>query len=248
MPRMTRKNVLLGGLGLLLLAGVVVFMLQHEHLRRAAYLRMRMHEAAPGVFVKDGLPAAQEREFLDLAAAGRARAAAWFGPLRNRTVIVFAHDLATKGELGIEQPFAWNPIEEGNARLYIGPRGLSVDLLAHGIAHAEIKERVGLAAWPALPAWFDEGIATQVDWRPYLQPAALPATEGRGAEALRALADHAPFRGATGEENLAVAKAEVVRWLAAAGGVAAFDALATALRAGEPFEAVYARLERAEAQ
>lgn len=245
---MARKNVVLGALGLLLLIGALVFIANHAALRRAAYLRWRMHEAAPGVFVKDGLPAEREREFLDLVTAGRARATAWFGPLRNGADVVFAHDLATKGDLGLEQPFAWNPAAEGNARLYVGPRGLSVDLVAHGIAHAEIKERVGLDLWSAVPAWFDEGIATQVDWRPYLQPEALPAPEAPGSAALRALADHEQFRGMEGEENLARAKAEVTRWLAAAGGPPAFDALAAALRAGESFDAAYARLAAAPVQ
>jgi hypothetical protein len=204
-----------------------------------------MHEVAPGVLVRDGLPAARERVFADLAVAGHARAEAWFGPLRNRATLVFVHDEALKRSIGVLQPFAWNPYQEENRRVYIGPKGLSVDLVAHGIAHAEIKERLGLDLWPELPAWFDEGLATQCDERPFLQPDALGALDATDAAAMASLVAHEAFTGDQGEKHLAIAKREVTRWLRAAGGRPAADALLDALRGGESFASAYARLETA---
>jgi hypothetical protein len=245
MPHVKRRDLALGAAGLLLLAFAGWFMLNAGELRRAWFLRHDMREAAPGVLVAEGLSDERASEFAALAAAARARAEDWFGPLRNTAVVVFVHDARLKGELGMEQPFAWNPIEEGNARVYIGPKGLSVDLVAHGIAHAEIKERAGLDLWPRLPAWFDEGLATQLDLRPFLQPEALGRAEEQGAAALQPLASHDAFRGGEGEAALVRSKREVTRWLAAVGGRPAMDELFAALRAGEDFSAAYPRLEAA---
>jgi len=240
-----RSHLILAILGVILLLFALLFALNAAEIRREWFLRFGMHEAAPGVRVRDGLPAERERAFADLAVAGRARAEAWFGPLRNRATLVFVHDQALKRSVGILQPFAWNPYQEGNRRVYIGPKGLSVDLVAHGIAHAEIKQRLGLDLWPGLPAWFDEGVATQCDQRPFLQPDALGAPDVADAAALASLVAHEAFTGDQGESNLAIAKREVSRWLRAAGGRPAVDALLEALRGGESFDSAYARLESA---
>ena len=44
--------------------------------------------------------------------------------------------------------------------------GQNVDVLAHEWAHAEFAHRVGVISRTyRVPAWFDEGLAMQVDWR-----------------------------------------------------------------------------------
>lgn len=236
-------HVLLGLAGLTLLGAAAGAGLHAGELRRAWILRFQMHEAAPGVMVNDSVPAERVREFVDLAAAGRARAAAWFGPLQSAAMLVVVHDNALRLDLGVPRPFAWNPEEEGNRRVYVGPQGLSVDVMAHGIAHAEIKERTGLARWGALPAWFDEGLASQVDERPFLSDPLPAGAAPAPAEQLRALRSHAAFTGEQGEDNLVTGKREVTRWLRRTGGAPAADRLLAAVRAGEEFDLVYARLE-----
>jgi len=50
--------------------------------------------------------------------------------------------------------------------LAIGPFGQNVDVVAHELMHAELRERTGF--WnrtTKIPSWFDEGLAMQVDYR-----------------------------------------------------------------------------------
>ena len=62
----------------------------------------------------------------------------------------------------------------------IGPKGQNVDVIAHEIAHAEIRTRVGLLARDfRLPTWFDEGLAMQLDHRePFASMADFDLTQG----------------------------------------------------------------------
>lgn len=240
---MRRQHLALTLAGVALL-GLAAYASWHSGaMRRAWILRFQMHEAAPGVMVKDSISWEQERSFVQLAADGRMQAEAWFGPLQNRASLVMVHDNDFRLDLSMASPFAWNPLEQGNRRAFIGPRGLNVDVVAHAIAHAEIKARAGLEHWPRLPAWFDEGLATQVDGRPFLRD--LPAADAAppSAEALLELSHTEAFSGDHGETNLIISKRVVTDWLQRSGGRAAADTLLAAVREGEDFNAVFTRLE-----
>ena len=88
-----------------------------------------------------------------------------FGPpLANPTIVNFqtAED---------NWPFTFNPYGSTHflpwkTCVVFGPKGQSVDVVAHELMHAELVERVGY--WQRLmhiPTWFDEGLAMQVDDR-----------------------------------------------------------------------------------
>lgn len=49
--------------------------------------------------------------------------------------------------------------------IIIGPDGLNVDVISHELAHSEISARVGWYKTNKIPIWFNEGVATQVDYR-----------------------------------------------------------------------------------
>lgn len=73
--------------------------------------------------------------------------------------------------------------------IVIGPEGQNVDVIAHEIAHAEIRARVGLVVRELrLPTWFDEGLAMQVDRRePFVSMAALDLSRGTAVPPLAGL-------------------------------------------------------------
>jgi len=244
--RKRHLTLALAGLALLVLAAWAA--VNSGSLRRSWILRFNMHEAAPGVLVSDALTPEQERSFVEMAAAGRARAEEWFGPLQNRAQVVVVHDNDLRLDLGMPPPFAWNPLDQGNCRVYIGPKGLNVDVMAHGIAHAEIKHRTGLDQWHRVPAWFDEGLATQVDLRPFLNDPQAAAAPPLPPAQIQALRSWDAYTGEHAESNLVLGKQEVTRWLARSGGRAAADQLLAAVRAGEDFDAALARLESAGGQ
>lgn len=60
--------------------------------------------------------------------------------------------------------------------IVVKPDGMTVDIIAHELMHAEILTRLG---WyiksREIPAWFDEGLALQVDYR-YPFPSKNPAS------------------------------------------------------------------------
>lgn len=232
-------------MGLVLLGFAAYAGLHSDELRRAWILNFDMHERVPGILVSDALHGEDARAYAELVVAGRLRAEEWFGPLQNQATIVVVHDNDLRLNLGMPQPFTWNPLEQGNQRAYVGPRGLSVDVIAHLVAHAEIKARAGLDRWPDLPAWFDEGLATQVDRRAFLDEAVPADAAPLPPDTLASLSHHQAFTGEEGEKNLAIAKKELTRWLRRSGGPAAADQVFAAVRAGESFDAVYSRLEGA---
>jgi len=51
--------------------------------------------------------------------------------------------------------------------IVLGKEGIDLDIVAHEISHAELYERLGFFKRMAVPAWFDEGLAMQVDLRSY---------------------------------------------------------------------------------
>ncbi|RVU33534.1 hypothetical protein EOE67_16080 [Rheinheimera riviphila] len=54
--------------------------------------------------------------------------------------------------------------------IFLGPKGLNVDVIAHGLVHAEVRYRTNfLVEHTELPAWFIEGTGIKVDYRiPFL--------------------------------------------------------------------------------
>ncbi len=53
------------------------------------------------------------------------------------------------------------------AYIVISKEGAELDIIAHETAHALLYEQVGFFTKLKIPAWFDEGLAMQVDYRDY---------------------------------------------------------------------------------
>lgn len=238
---MTPKHKFLALTGVLLLAGAaaVAGPFRHEF-RREWFLLTEFDEVRSGVFLREALSEAERVQVLAALDAGRARADSWIGGLRHEAKVIVVDEIGLHASLGLSNRFVQNSAEDGGKFIYVGPRGVEPDLIAHGHLHAELKARLGLAAWHALPAWFDEGICTQVDLRPFLHPAAV---DGGFTDALDAYASHTAFQGAGGEDALIVAKRVVQHWLARAGGPTAVATLLEAVSQGEEFATAYARLQ-----
>lgn len=49
--------------------------------------------------------------------------------------------------------------------IVIGPDGIEENIISHEFAHSELFNRVRLIKRNKIPIWFNEGIATQVDYR-----------------------------------------------------------------------------------
>jgi hypothetical protein len=126
------------------------------------------------------------------------------------------------------------------ACIVVGPKGRNVDVVAHELMHAELFERVGYwHRFTEIPAWFDEGVAMQVDFRPrYSVPEQKGSLGGTGF--VRDLKSYRQFFRGDGEQltqHYAAAKAEVARWLTNVGRHELYERFER-IRAGEGFNAV----------
>ena len=118
----------------------------------------------------------------------------------------------------------------------IGAKGRNLDVVAHELMHAEIVHRVGY--WrrlTALPVWFDEGLAMQVDFRPRYR---LP--QGASSTYVKTLDSSRDFFVADDQQltnHYAAAKAEVALWVSGVGHATVYQQLER-LASGVAFAAV----------
>lgn len=146
-------------------------------------------------------------------------------------------------------------------RILLSPRGLTWHFLAHEWSHAEIRNRLSVAAWFRMPQWFDEGVAVAVSEAPehseshwqFLVASSIPRPTVDELHALKSLSQWLAAvqrfgegtniqRRAKGQPEIrplyAAAGHELRPWLATA-GVQGLLAFITKLNAGEDFESAY---------
>ena len=91
----------------------------------------------------------------------RARVAAFYGAFDHNPTLIICHSDTCHARLGSGGARA---VTYGTRFIYVSPRGVLPEILAHEFSHVELHARVGL--WGmltgAVPAWFDEGMAVLV--------------------------------------------------------------------------------------
>lgn len=194
----------------------------------------------PDGSLTDNPAAADQERYQQLAREARARIAATFGSTSAQPILVFFSRPEGFGPFRLN-PYGSTPFIGSRACVLVGPQGQNVDVLAHELMHAELHHRVGyLQRFLEVPAWFDEGVAMQVDYRPrYALP--LEATPG---EPVRSLSSFSAFF--SGDEqrivrNYAAARRVVAGWLEKV-GTASLYAHLERLRNGESFAQVIGAL------
>ncbi len=194
--------------------------------------------ALPDGSFSTGGAAADEATWMQLTRDARARIAATFGEPTARPVLVYFDGADGFG------PFRLNAFGSTNfvgprACVFIGPKGQSVDVVAHELMHAELHARVGTwQRWTQVPAWFDEGVAMQVDWRPrYALPAAAYAARTEVMQLTTADEFFSPDDQVL-TRNYARARAVVSEWLEGVGNGSLFDRL-DALQNGGTFDRLW---------
>lgn len=86
-----------------------------------------------------------------------------YGDVTNEGVFIFTNSVeeAEKfrgGEVGVTHYSFFG------LYVVIGPKGYNEDIVSHEMAHCEVAYRVGWYKNNKLPIWFNEGLATQVDY------------------------------------------------------------------------------------
>jgi hypothetical protein len=208
LPRLLLTLLILG-----LLAFTAAVLLAPEGFRREMLL-WRMEKLDEDLYARPDLPQDDRRELRAVLIDAIARAEAATGEPLTLPRMVYADTPALKDSFAVGNPFA-NSVFHGDGVLaVIGPRGLSVDVIAHLLLHAEVKARLGEEAFALLPSWYDEGLCAQVDGRAFLDEAALAALPPP-TRPFAAADRPGPelFQGREGETQLARAKRQHQAWM-----------------------------------
>lgn len=117
------------------------------------------------VYVSPNTSAEDRRELLDLLAQAKARVMATYRRNSAAPIVISGRDMDSLGIFASNE-YASAKFLPGRSYIVLGPKGHSVDVIAHELVHSEVFEVLGF--WTRslkLPVWFDEGVAMQVDYR-----------------------------------------------------------------------------------
>jgi hypothetical protein len=193
-----------------------------------------------GTLVEPGSSQQEQAQVAALLSGARARIEKTYGTPRAQPTIVFFQDSQKFWPLKLNSHGSTNFLGS-RACVMVGPKGRNIDVIAHELMHAELFDRVG--AWrkfTQIPAWFDEGIAMQVDFRSRYE---LPPGELANTTYVRRLESTNQFFNQSGQQlvkNYASAKAEVAVWLADVGAQSVYQRFEQ-IREGEMFSAAVAK-------
>jgi hypothetical protein len=120
-------------------------------------------EITPDLYFEPGIPPNEVAQLLVLYKEAKARISRTYGEYSAQPIIIFANAEKIRhygNEYGVTRSLPWRTY------VVIGPEGGNVDVIAHELAHAELVQRIGYwKRMTQIPAWFEEGMAMQVDYR-----------------------------------------------------------------------------------
>ena len=189
------------------------------------------------VYVSPDTSSENRQKLLSLLAQAKARVATTYGQFSATPVIISGQSMSSLGIFASNE-YASTKFLPGRSYIVLGPKGHSVDIIAHELVHSEIFEFLGYwARTLKLPVWFDEGAAMQVDYRTQYDTFSIKDTE-LTMGSLRYSWQF--FKGDDDQltRHYASAKNEVRRWIDKVSHKAVF-VLLSRIKRGESFDDVY---------
>jgi hypothetical protein len=233
-----RKRFILASIAVIITLGTLVFAFPGG--TACALIEFSGLEMLPdGTRIQTSSTNAERQAILEMQTQAKIRIENMFGAPRAKPLVVFLNNPATIFTFksnGYGSTYFVGP----RVCVIIGPQGTNVDVVAHELLHAELSERVG--PWrrsSEIPAWFDEGLAMQVDFRSHYdssQP--VDSAELASPRALRSMDQ---FNAGNDEEitrHYARSKRVVAQWLEKIGCSNLYLRLER-IRNGEHFETVF---------
>ena len=205
-----------------------------------AFVGVREFESLPDKTLVEPQRSSQDRsEIQELLSDARKRIETRFGATRATPIVVFLQNTEAFWPLSLNAHGSTSFVGSRTC-VIVGPKGQSVDVVAHELMHAELADRVGY--WRRLteiPTWFDEGVAMQVDFRPRYD---LPSGKPVNTSYVRRIETAHEFFKSSGSrlvQNYASAKFEVAHWLSGIGKQNLYQRLER-IENAEPFDTVLA--------
>ena len=234
-----RKRIVLASIATIIALGTATLAFAFPGMTACALIEFSGLETLPnGTRIPSSSTNAERQAILEIQTQAKTRIETMFGAPRAKPLVVFLNNPTTV--------FTFKSNSYGStffvgprACVIIGPDGTNVDVVAHELLHAELFARVGpWRRFREIPAWFDEGVAMQVDFRSrYDSSQAVDATE---LASLRTLRSMDQFNAGNDQEitrHYARSKRAVAQWLEKIGRSNLYANLER-IRAGESLDGV----------
>ena len=212
MKHKTFKIIISSLVSLLVLAAVGFFQFTRQGYLCTISCRAAFVEIEENVYVTRDYAAAQEDTLHSLLADARARVEDFYGSREAEPVIVLSNDPKISARLGEKETYTYR-FPKYRSYICISEEYCNIDILAHELTHADLHSRLGISLAMKVPRWFDEGIATQNDWREKYD---LNKWDSSNAVALEDMDTSAEFYAGTPEERherYLSAKRELAAWM-----------------------------------
>lgn len=149
---------------LLLLAAVWFFQFTPLGYRMSVPYRISFEKAADNIYVNKNY-SGNIKEAIRLTEDALERDRAFFGELQctDTTIIIFCDDDKLLAKLGGEKDTRTSNSKKNY--ISVSDEYINIDIIAHEFTHAELHTRLNMDVLKSLPTWFDEGLATQNDYR-----------------------------------------------------------------------------------
>ena len=149
---------------LLLLAAVYIFQFTGLGYRMSVPYRSSFEKVADNIYVNKNY-SGNIKEAIQLTEEALERDRAFFGELQctDTTIIIFCDDDKLLSKLDGDHDTKTSYTKKNY--ISVSDEYLNIDIIAHELTHAELHTRLNVKALKSIPTWFDEGLATQNDYR-----------------------------------------------------------------------------------
>lgn len=163
------KKILLIILTLVILAAgaaAYFFLFTSSGYRMTVPYNRSFEKIADNVYVNKGY-AGDTNEIIKLTDRAKERTTIFFGSLRctDETIFIICDDKDLISKLGGDHDTITAMFPAKKNLISISAEYLDLDIFAHELTHAELHSRLSDKALTSIPTWFDEGLATQNDYR-----------------------------------------------------------------------------------
>lgn len=235
------------GLLLLLLVAAVYFV-QFTTIGYRITVPLRGFDALGDNVYVDQTYAGDRAEILDVVEEARDRNSAFWGKMKSAPTIIVTDSEATVAKLGGDHDTTYMVFFGARSYIAISEAYLNVDIMAHEMTHAETQKRLyqgKVFSSPLIPIWFDEGVATQNDYRAQYSEErwAEQTKDGEDVIPLDQMDTAAEFYAGDAEQRrfrYMLSRHEVKQWIDRNGVEALYD-LVERVNRGEDFYALYDR-------
>ena len=149
---------------LVLLAAVYIFQFTGLGYRMSVPYRISFEKAADNIYVNKNY-SGNIKEAIRLTEDALERDRAFFGELQctDTTIIIFCDDDKLLSKLDGDHDTKTSYTKKNY--ISVSDEYINIDIIAHEFTHAELRTRLNMKALKKIPTWFDEGLATQNDYR-----------------------------------------------------------------------------------